>query len=377
MRKAPFPPDSLISRLIPTFHILLLVAVSCTSTSASLPPTIDDLESTIDAAVYTYLQDHEAAGLTIAVQVNSSPIFSKGYGMANLDTATPAGSPTVYAIGSVSMSFTAAAIMQMVERGLIALDDPVTTHLPGFSISLPGITIHHLLNHTSGMVGDAELPPDFDQFRSGTPQEVVTRVAELPRASEPGNRWSFSSAGYFLLGLVIENVSGMGYGKYLENYLFPAADLKDTNYCSTPPINLAQGYQINWETGIPETVETWQPGMLYAAGGICSTAPDLVRWHQALANGQVINSESYNLMTSPNSTFDGSGYGLFINTSRKLVFMNGRLYGYETIMQQYPHHDVTLALLSNTTTQGFNTSLQLEALASSVAADLIYRYGYE
>src|SRR5262249_55095542 len=153
----------------------------------------------------------------VAVVRDGKVVLAKGYGYASVELGVPATADTVYEIGSITKQFTSTAIMMLVEEGKIAVDDKVRKYLPDLPESWDTITVRHLLTHTSGIKNYTSLP-DFQRMsrQETTPADVVKLVSSIPLEFKPGDKMSYCNTGYFLLGMVIEKVSGKSYADFLQ-----------------------------------------------------------------------------------------------------------------------------------------------------------------
>jgi CubicO group peptidase (beta-lactamase class C family) len=347
------------------FHAVMLAAlpVGCThlfpSPTVSGPPTgtprvlTASVISSIDASAEATLEQAPLAGLTLAVRIGSDPVYVGGYGLADIASQRPAEGSTVYQIGSTTKIFTAAAIMQLVEQGELDLDDLVSDHIPNLPATMRAVQVHHLLGHTSGLpdLGDAALYLDYS--REYTPHELMALYSnDLEPDFAPGSRFRYSNLGYHLLGVLIENVSGLTYGEYLQQNIFNPLGLNSTTYCTTPPATMAQGYRVS--QGEFRSTESSNMSIAYAAGGICSTASDLMAWQRSLSSGRVVSLDSYRQMTTPVELSQGrrSSYGFGIAVGKFLgqssIGHDGRTIGFESLLVHFSDDELTIVLLTNT-----------------------------
>jgi len=315
-----------------------------------------NLTSDIDAAAKGVLDRLLLPGLTLAIRYGSRPVYIKGYGYANITTSTPAQANTIYEIGSITKQFTAAAIMQLVERGKLGLDDPVSKFLPDYPKPGRSVLIRQLLNHTSGIPNYTDLAAtqqvSVDLTRAHTPEEIMTFFKDLPLEFTPGTQWRYSNSGYFLLGVIIERVTGLTYPEYVQRNIFTPLGLASTSYCIPSLPELAQGYQSSAD-GKLQSVPWVHSSFFYAAGGICSTVGDLIKWQRALAEGRVVSADSYRKMITPATLPDGKpltyGYGLGVDVQdgRTVISHAGQTPGFSGGLIYYPDNDLAVAVLTN------------------------------
>ena len=280
----------------------------------------------------------------------------------------PATPETVYRIGSITKQFTSAAIMRLMEQGKLSLDDTLQKFFPNYPAQGNRVTVRHLLNHTSGIKSYTSLGPKWARGMrlDLATDSLVALFANEPFDFKPGDRWLYDNSGYFLLGMIIEKLSGKPYGQYLKDEFFTPLGLKGTVYCDQAPLikHRAQGYatQAGGQFINAEPLSMTQP---YAAGSLCSTVNDLASWTLALSSGKVVSPTSYKLMTTPGTLNDGKpltyGFGLGIGAlgGHPQVSHNGGINGFISELHHYPDDSLITVVLTNT---GALTAVQLERL---------------
>jgi CubicO group peptidase (beta-lactamase class C family) len=322
----------------------------------------------VDSVANAAVAEHRTAGVSVAEVKNGRTILAKGYGFADLENDVPATAETVYRIGSITKQFTSAAIMRLVEQGKLSLDDTLQKFLPNFPTQGNRVTVRHLLNHTSGIKSYTSLGPRWARVirLDLAPDSVVALFANEPFDFKPGDAWAYDNSGYFLLGMIIEKVSGKPYGQYVKDELFTPLGLESTIYCDQAPLikHRAQGYAPQPGGGFinAEPLSMTQP---YAAGSLCSTVTDLAAWTLALSSGKVVSPASYKMMTTPLTLNDGKpltyGFGLGIGTlgGHRQVSHNGGINGFISELHHYPDDSLVTVVLTNT---GALAAVQLERL---------------
>jgi D-alanyl-D-alanine carboxypeptidase len=293
-------------------------------------------------------------GAIMGVRVGADPPYIAGFGSTDVQEAVPVSPSSAHPIASVTKQFTAAAVMQLVERGKIDLGDPISVYLDDTPSGWRNVTVRHLLNHTSGIVEPGDINSVYkNMYRGQALGDVVQMIEELASepAYEPGSHHEYSNFGYLLLGAMIENASGMSYGQYLEANIFGPLGLRSTRFDTYFPGNLWPGYAR--ENGRLEGVKPVDPGLSNAAGGIVSTAADLLAWQQALTGGSVVSPDSYRQMVSPTQLTTGDeypyGFGLLLVAlhCKDGVRHDGGMPGYETVLLYCPQEDVGIVLMFN------------------------------
>lgn len=333
----------------------LIAAVASACLAVADPPTDAVIAAAADQLAAEALSKAGAAGLAVAVARDGKVIISKGYGVAEVEHDVEANGNSMFRVGSITKQFTAAAIMRLVEQGRIGLDDSITKHLPKYNTQGREITIRHLLTHSSGIRSYTEVTRIMvDQpEREFTHQELIDMVQDEPLAFEPGSKVVYSNTGYYLLGMIIEKMSGKDYGDYLQAEFFGPLGLTRTRCDSNTEIikGRAQGYALAGDRLVND--RGLAPGTPFAAGALLSSAHDLVVWADALAAGKVVSEGSYKLMSTPFKSAEGGahdyGFGLFIDSfeGHARIQHGGSIFGFNSMLARFPDDRVTVAVLSN------------------------------
>ena len=310
-------------------------------------------DSLADAAV----RSGNVAALSIAVVRGiDDTVVMKGYGSANLEHDVPATAQTVHRIGSVTKQFTAVAIMRLVEQGKLSLDDDVTKYVPNAPTHGRRILVRHLLNHTSGIPSYTDVGAAFGRrARMDLPHDsLLAIVREDSLQFDPGTHFYYNNTGYYLLGMIIERLTGKSYGDYLRDSLFVPNGLTSSMYCSVAPIikRRASGYDRG-PNGLVNT-DYLSMNLPFAAGSLCSTVGDLVKWTGLLHSGKLVNASSFAAMTTPVKLTSGRpmsyGFGLSIDTlgTHRRVHHGGGINGFISELAYYPNDSLTIVVLANT-----------------------------
>lgn len=289
------------------------------------------------------------AGVAIGVARGGDVVYRKAYGFAEIEAETPLTLEDVYQIGSLTKQFTAAAVMELVEQGRIALDDSIQEYLPDFDTQGHTVTIHHLLNHTSGIRSYTAI-----YGMNPVPREtVLDTVQKHPFDFAPGERFLYNNSGYYLLGVILEAVTGVPYGQYLQERFFEPLGLESTSYCGYEGREVPVGYAAG-DNGLT-TAQLSDMKFSGAAGGLCSTVEDLLSWQRALVTGDVVGADSYERMTTPARLESGEamtyGYGLSVGEleGERRIAHGGGIPGYNTYLSYYPADSLGIVVLVNTT----------------------------
>jgi D-alanyl-D-alanine carboxypeptidase len=179
------------------------------------------------------------------------------------------------------------------EQGKLKTSDPIGLYLSSPPSAWKDVTIRDLLTHTSGITNDVLAGNAFPQFNHGvhTPQQLINAVRELPLKAAPGSKYEYNNLGYVILGAIVEKVSGQTFAEFLHDRILGPLNMKDTNLGGTPDIipKRAFGYiPVDHKLLDAEWVD---PSVLGAAGAMYSTGADLVKWINALENGQVLKPD--------------------------------------------------------------------------------------
>jgi CubicO group peptidase (beta-lactamase class C family) len=326
-----------------------LVAYAPASTRA--PAASARLAVKLDSVARHAMEYQSIPGLSVAIIKDGTMLVQRGWGEVDPPRLQPAAANTEYQIASVSKQFTAAAVLRLAEQGRLTLDDPVTRYVDGLPAAYEDVTIRRLLNHTAGVPNFTEFFREFHQPLA--PARVVEALAERPLLFEPGTGFHYSNSGYYLLGLVIEQVSGQGYADYLREQFFAPLGLTHTHYCGELNAPLPSGY-VRTRAGKSVHAQPWDPSVLYAAGSLCSTATDLAKWEVALGEGRVLSAESYREMTTPAPPPDASvrmsyGYAMMVDTTDAGPYLHhdGAVSGFRAQVAWYPDAHMAVVVLMN------------------------------
>ena len=255
---------------------------------------------------------------------NGDQVIRLARGFADVARKMPMRTTDRFRIASLTKSFTAAIVLQLVGEGKLSLDDTVETHLPGLVPNGEMITIRHLMNHTSGVFDFYSDQNFFKQFvrnrtRTWTPQERVAVATGHKPLFAPGAGWSYSNTGYVLLGLIVEKVTGHSLVQELRGRIFSPLGLRATSAPTTPQIEgrHARGYVI-FDKPPAEDVTAVTPSVAWAHGDIVSTAADVVAFYRALLGGRLLRADLLRTMETTVATPYGKDqkYGLGLMTGR-------------------------------------------------------------
>ncbi|MGD1930840.1 MAG: serine hydrolase [Leptolyngbyaceae cyanobacterium] len=327
------------------------------SPAASTPVATN---ASLTAEMAAYLQAHYETGRfmgTAIVMQNGETVFAQSYGMASLEHQVPNTSQTKFRIGSITKQFTAAAILQLQDRGQLDVQAPISTYLPDYPQG-DRLTIHHLLTHTAGIPNLTSFPDYLEWMQQPTTlAELMVRFQDLPLEFEPGEQHRYSNSGYVLLTQIIETVSGQTYADYLQTQLLQPLGLENTGYEQPLAVinHLAHGYQFTGE----DYQQAAYINMVVpaGAGALYSTVDDLVRWHQFLVNADnrssgILSDAAIAAMQHPHVALDAAtpdasyGYGLMLG-KQGFIAHGGGINGFVSYLGSLPDQGLTIAVLSN------------------------------
>jgi CubicO group peptidase (beta-lactamase class C family) len=308
----------------------------------------------IDDYIRSRMELRHIPGLSVAVVKEGKVLLAKGYGLANVELSVPATEHTVYQLASITKQFTATAVLMLIEEGKISLDDVITKHLDGLPATWSGVTIRHLLNHTSGIKSYTSAPNFSKTARKDyTKEEIIKLIADAPIDFAPGDRWAYNNTGYFLLGMLIEKVSGKEYGAFLNERIFQPLAMTSTRVNELTEIikNRATGY--TWQNNRLWNGEYVSPTQPFSAGALISTVLDLTKWDAALHSEKVLKQSSLEQMWTPTKLNDGRkmsyGFGWYMDVyrTRRRIVHGGGIQGFSTYICRFLDDRLTVIVLAN------------------------------
>lgn len=339
--------------------VLLVATLALAATglrAASAPasaPSNQELATYADALLAKTYPAGAPGAIALVVR-DGQVVLRKGYGVASLELGAPSNPDGVYWIASVTKPFTAVAVMQLVERGKISLDDEIQKYLPDYPSHDAKITIEELLTHTSGIPTYAEGLTFAQRLREDlSVSQLIARFRDKPLDFPPGTKWSYSDSGYVLLGAVIEKVSGLSYGQYLQKEIFGPAGMTHSRYGVNDEVvpGRVDGYERTANGFRRARYVSLTQG--YAAGSILSTVDDLAAFDRALGRNVLLKSETFERMVTPKILPDGTSTRMGLCWSvtaldgHPLYEHNGGIYGFSAHLLRMPDRHLFIAILSN------------------------------
>jgi CubicO group peptidase (beta-lactamase class C family) len=315
-----------------------------------------DKAAKIDELMKVYNSYRQFNG-SVLVAENGKVIFKKGYGMANMEWNIPVETDTKFRLGSITKQFTSMLILQLVQEGKIKLEGKLTDYLPDYRKDTGDrITIHQLLNHTSGIPSYTGLPTFFQEI-SRNPYSVsdfVKKFASGDLEFEPGAKWNYNNSGYFLLGAIVERVTGKPYEQALKERIFDVVGMKNTGYDRSDTIlaKRAAGYEKRLGGFI--NAPYLDMSLPYAAGSLYSTVEDLYLWDQALYTDKLLSAQLKEQMYKPGMS--NYAYGWVVRKAPlgaqdepvAIIEHGGGINGFNTLIMRMPESKNLIVLLNNT-----------------------------
>jgi CubicO group peptidase (beta-lactamase class C family) len=312
------------------------------------------------------MRQQHIPGLSLAVVQDGKVVKIKGYGLANIELNVSAAPNTAYQLQSITKSFVACGIMLLVEEGRIRLDDKITNYLSGLPQAWSGVTVRHLLAHTSGIpnfVGDQGSGAAIIAFaqKANSSTDIIEWAAGRPMKFAPGEGRRYSSTGYHLLGMIIEKVSGKPWGQFLHERIFAPLGMNATRVYSARDIipNRASGY-LHFADPVGNGVWMTDSIMESAAGGLVSTAEDMARWEIALEAGIILKPSTLAQMAvaiklnndSIAQGNDGTRYGLGWDLQayqghRTVMHGGDHVTGFTSIFSRFTDDKLAVVVLTN------------------------------
>lgn len=319
------------------------------------PP--EPLAATFDRILATAQAEQRMPSVSACVFRDGEIVWQRVLGLADVGDARSASTDDLYRIGSITKTFTAAAVLALADDGKLSLDDPLGRFVPAFPDPGRGATVRQLLGHTSGIRSVTSLGPRYwaQAGREIEPADLVAIFANEPPDFPPGTAYRYSNSGYVLLGLVVEKASGMPWGAFVAKRLLVPLGLSGTRDGQGPGLVPGRargtsrvkggGFENAWHVSLTQG---------YAAGALLSTAGDVATWIRRLSVQPPVSADSARAMATPLALPDGKvpsyGYGLGIDTfaGRRRLFHGGGLPGFDAWAAYVPGDDLAVAVLCNT-----------------------------
>jgi D-alanyl-D-alanine carboxypeptidase len=285
----------------------------------------------------------------ILVAKDGVPLLREGFGLADRAWNVPHPPTGKFRLGSLTKQFTATAILQLMERGLLRLDDEIARHYPEAPAHWRGVTLFHLLTHTSGIPSYTSIPRFFLDMaqRDLKPREIIALTENEPLEFPPGAQFKYNNGGYVILGHVVERLSGESFEEYIGANLLRPLGLNETGYEHVEAVipRLARGYRH--QNAKIENAAYLAMSLPYAAGAIYSCLDDLLAWQRALAAAKPIGHASRDLMFADHGHSYGFAWAIQTQFCRRQYVHAGGINGFSVVLSHYPDDDLTIIVLAN------------------------------
>ena len=327
----------------------------------------------IDKYMQAQVTVNEFSGVVL-VTSKGRVIYKKAFGYANREWKIPNTVETKFEIGSLTKQFTAAAILQLAEQKKLNIEDKLSTYFPGYPKG-DSVTLHMLLNHTSGIADYTSLASFYPLHTLPLPKDsVIGLFKNQPYKFAPGTNFSYSNSNYFLLGCIIEKVTGTSYSAYLQQNVINKAGLLNTvvNRLDSIMAFRAGGYS-KAEKGGWKNAEYFSMEFPFSAGSIISTAPDLQQWQTALSEGKIISTPMLTKMTTP--YLNNYAYGLSVDSfaHHLRIAHGGAIPGFTSYLATFPEQDISIAVLSNNDCNSDEAGNEIAAALFSIPVKMPYK----
>ncbi len=333
--------------------------VACQQSKPVMTANDSAMAKELDAFIKNLVIEDKFSG-AVLVAKDDKPFFQKAYGLASKEFNVPNQSNTKFNVASMGKMFTGIAVAQLAEQKKLSFDDFIGRHLPDYPKDVASrVRIHHLLTHTSGLGSywkDEFHEANHARFR--TIQDFFPLFINDAPAFEPGAKWSYSNAGFMVLGAIIEKVAGRSYFAYVKENVFRRAGMNDTDFYEADRVtpNLAIGYtkQNRYLRDAAEWTNTLflSPVKGGAAGGEYSTVEDLLRFSVALRQNKLLSPEMTDTALTGKVEYTTTrkyayGFANDIVNGKRIVFHDGGANGISAEFDFYPDAGYTIIVLSN------------------------------
>lgn len=319
----------ILRRVIPT----VVIAVLAHESSAQVPA------ERFQELVQPYVDAQMFSGSALVAK-NGKILFSKSYGMADLEWRVPNSATTRFNIASMTKQFTAASILLLEDRGKLKTDELVKKYLTDAPASWNKITIYHLLTHTSGISDNAA------KYEPGTPDRLV--FGDVPLNFQPGEQWAYTNLGYIVLGYLIEKITGQTYEGFVQENIFKPLGMSDSGMFSFVAVipRRATGYWPG-SNGVENADRSFDTRIGFSAGSLYATTEDLLRWEEGLFGGRLLTAASLRKMTTPFKSDYACGLHVNRVNGRTVIEHDGNNIGFNADMAYYPEQKLAVIVLAN------------------------------
>lgn len=350
--------NSLYNSFLLFLRLLLTILASAAAVSAQQKTLSQEKRLEIEKAVSTFMSANSVPGMGAAVVLDGEPVWSAGFGMADLEDSAPATSSTLFRLGSLSKPITATALLQLWEHGKLDLDAPVQKYCPAFPQKEWPITSRELLGHLGGIRhynrdGKGDIPEDSARHFASMEESLQIFAAD-PLVAKPGTKFNYSTYGYTLLGCVLEGAASQKYMDFVRENIFKPAGMVQTqadDFFTIIP------HRTRWyhkdKSEIVRNAGVLNSSYKIPGGGLISSADDMARFEAAMLADKFVKRPARDLMWTPQKTPDGksTGYALGWGISDKfgihIVAHTGGQQGTSTAFVLVPERRAGVIVLAN------------------------------
>ena len=309
---------------------------------------------------------------TVLVMKQNEVLLRKGYGLADREWNIPNTPDAKFRIGSITKQFTATCILQLIEAGKLSVDDKLSKFYPDFPKG-DSVTIHMLLNHTSGIASYTD-QKNFMEVATlpWSKDSIIAYFKKVPYNFSPGTKWAYNNSGYFLLGCIIEKVSGQSYSDYLRQHIF---DKLGMNNSGVDKLDSVLAFRANgYSKAGKKTINADYISMAwpFSAGVLYSTIDDLYKWDRALYGNTILSEASRKKMFTPGKS--NYGYGIIIDSMENhlRIWHNGGIPGFSTNISRFVNDDICTIVLSNNESNVDFVSIALADILFDLPVEIPY-----
>lgn len=335
----------------------ILITRTCVGIAASIVCCAESIPGQIDALMQRKADSGQFNG-TALVAMHGKVVYERAFGSADFEWMVPNDVQTKFEIGSMTKQFTSLLVLQLVNERRLRLDGHISEYLPFYRPDTgKRVTVHQLLSHTSGIPNFLTLPGFLDGPASRmhySTEEFVRKFCSRDLHFDPGSKFEYSNSGYFILGAILERVTGQSYEALLRERIFDPLGMKDSGYAHTDTVipHRARGYER--AAGSASNARFYDMSIPFSAGALYSTVGDLYKWDQALYTDRLLPAACRELLFRPNLESYGYGWALLVPKERQpfagepIPMHGGAIFGFQSLIQRMPRERDLIVLLDNT-----------------------------
>ena len=333
----------------------------------------------IDECIQKIMTEKQIPGMSVAVVREGEPILIKGYGFANLEHSVFATEKTVYEVASVGKTFTAFVVMILVEEGVIELDIAIANYLDNLPSAWHSVTTRHILSHQSGLPSYTNVNNYWTEIikLNLSQVEIIDLVRDLPLKFEPGEYFSYDNTGYYLLGMMLQQITSQSYADLMQERLFEPLNMNATKMNNPREVlpHRASGYRLPKDKLINKPY--YSPSVTFSAGGQLSCIEDMVKYERELCNPTLLQQSTLDLMWTPHHSsskknwqqkgyvgYVVAGLGWFMPDypNKRVVAHNGSIVGFASNISRFIEDRLTVILFCN-----LDKIIRPDAIAKKIA----------